>query len=322
MIKWLLTLSFLGLFCVSTFAEVVPIAINDVEIEQAIKELGDDSFSVRDAAHTKLYKLGDRAIPLLKNYVNDKDQERKYRVGILVKKPEYWVSAVEFIQGVRKRLVNSPQEEDLFIVQRSVQGAYDTLNEKLEPLRKQISSALTNHSQSMFYRQGKESEKNRFLKDYISLLAKELPKDLLHSFDGDSITLKVEDRHYRLSCFDTSLGMEVYRLVAINSQNEKIPLKKLLSIPSQLDNGRQIEIKWSNGKAFKSEDTVSFRERVAFNPQDGTRFGDFIQYQVNEGVVVNGDGVGPGVQAAHRFFSNEEIEAAEIYFKSFEAILQ
>src|SRR5262245_49444835 len=64
-------------------------------ILQKIRELGDDSFAVREKASVELVKLGPRTIPLLRVALQDRDREIAFRAAVCLRRLERGGRSVE-----------------------------------------------------------------------------------------------------------------------------------------------------------------------------------------------------------------------------------
>ncbi len=280
--------------------------VSETDIKLLIEKLGDESYEERASASQRLFDLGEQALPLLRKYENDQDSERRYRVGELLKDPEQVIDAWGFVWRVRARLAHAPEQKDLFLLQSEVQRAYDISRLQLEPLRDQIASALTG-ARNLEPRKREKSQ--ALIKEYLAVLQEQLRGSVL---EDTALILKLDRRPYRLTCFDHSLGSETYELLALDGSNEKTSLGVFLSTSARLSNGRPVTTRWSNGKAFDPEESLSLRAHIAFNPQTGERYGEYVRYIVNDGLTLTGDGIDVANHLGLKFFQDQEISAAAL----------
>ncbi|MBY0370226.1 hypothetical protein K2X33_06030 [bacterium] len=281
-------------------------SVSDKEIEALIEKLGAGDYELRLEAHQALFALGERAVPVLEKYRDDADTERRWRVRQLAKKPVNTITPEELILSVPRWLEKSNEEAQLEDLQREIQVAYDDSQEKLHPIAGKAAWAIT--TQRHF---GAEESPDAVIASYVDVLASALPEGLVQRKADGALYLKRGDRTYRLTCFDRSLGHEVFQLSATNSPNAKIALNQILPIARKLSNGRAVENKWSNGKPINPDEPISLRPHISFNPRDGLRFGDYVRYQVNEGVTATGDHIQVGYNVAQVFFTWEQSSRAE-----------
>ncbi len=286
----------------------------DSELESLFEELGSSSFKKRTEAQLKLFSFGQRTIDFAPKYANDANPERRRRAQELAKPNLRTVSPFEFIDSVREKLSAAPESNDLPYLQHEVQKAYWKVQPALHPLAQKIRTERI-ELQNAFYPSTKEKSEDT-LHEYLLVLANEIPSILNARVEEDFLFLSVENRSYRLKCFDYSLGTENYELIGVDGPNYSFTLKDLLNIQSTLANGLPVQTVWPSGIEVDPTVSVSLVPRLPFYPATGETYGEGLRYLVNSGVTTTGDLIGVGECAGEEFFTSGDLDVASDHLRA------